>query len=293
MELVAERNRWETPELAAEVRAILDAIDAPPANDQVMFEFQKTLHRSRIFGEDGRGKIILACRCILESQGNEDAFSEPFVSAVLSAAGTEFADRGLELIEAFDQIRLVEILETMRSLEYFRISEAESALRQIVRNKLRRILFPPQPEPVKPPSGKERRAADKQATAAANRRIVEQKIELGRRLAELRDSMPNNRRFGAAVRKLGHDDPLHVAEVMRVARLYGDRPEIFCNASWHALTELASSATSDEERRTFEARIFAGGRVNGAALIRAREAREQAAAKSFLSLAENRSRGRP
>jgi len=44
------RHQWETDELAAEVRGILAAIDAPPANDQVMFEFQKTLHRSRMFG---------------------------------------------------------------------------------------------------------------------------------------------------------------------------------------------------------------------------------------------------
>jgi len=126
---------------------------------------------------------------------------------------------------------------------------------------------------VKAPTEKERRAADKQVTAAANRKIVEQKIELGRKLATLRDATPSNRKFGAAVRKLGHDDPLHVAEVMRVARLYGDRPEIFSNASWHALKELASSATSEEEREKFEARILAGERVNGAEIIRARGAR--------------------
>jgi hypothetical protein len=36
------------------------------------------------------------------------------------------------------------------------------------------------------------------------------------------------------------------------------------------LTELASSATSEAERHKFEARILAGERVNGAAIIRAR-----------------------
>ena len=77
--VAADRYKWETDELAAEVRGILAAIDAPPANDRVMFEFQKTLYRSRMFGEDGRGKIVMTCRCILESRGNEDAFSEPFV----------------------------------------------------------------------------------------------------------------------------------------------------------------------------------------------------------------------
>jgi hypothetical protein len=38
---------WETPELAAEVRSILDAIDAPPADSEVMFQFQKILYRRK------------------------------------------------------------------------------------------------------------------------------------------------------------------------------------------------------------------------------------------------------
>jgi hypothetical protein len=83
--------------------------------------------------------------------------------------------------------------------------------------------------------------------------------------------MPSNRKFGAAVRKqFDIHDPLQVAEMMRAARRYGGRPEIFGNVSWHALVELASSATSDEQRGEFEARISAGERVNGAEIIRAR-----------------------
>jgi hypothetical protein len=142
----------------------------------------------------------------------------------------------------------------MRSLDLFKESSIRGYLSMIVENKVRRILFPPQSEPVRAPSTKERIAAGKQATAAANRRIVEQRIELGRKLAALRDTIPSNQKFGWAVRKqFGLDDPLHVAEVMRVARMYGDRPEIFSNASWHALKELASSATSEAERHKFEA----------------------------------------
>jgi hypothetical protein len=75
IELVAER--WETPELAAEVRSILDAIDAPPVDAAVMAKLQKILYWARLFNEDGRGKIVLACRCIIESEGNQDAFREP------------------------------------------------------------------------------------------------------------------------------------------------------------------------------------------------------------------------
>ena len=210
IELVAER--WETPELAAEVRSILDAIDAPPTDAEVLRTFQKILYRRRYFDYDARGQIILTCRCILESEGNEGAFREPFVSAVLSTV-SQFADRGLELVEAFDLINLVGIWDQMKALEYFLQSEANRALASIVRNKLRRILSPPQPEPVKPPSTKERLEADKKAAASAKRKLVERKIELGRKLVALRDITPGNMRFGRAVRdKFNLHDSQEVAE---------------------------------------------------------------------------------
>ena len=97
------------PELA------LNAIGAPPADSAVIFQFQKSLYRRKYFDYDARGQIILTCRCILESEGNEGAFSEPFVSVVHGVCSKkEFADRGLDLVEAFDQIDLVGILEAMR-----------------------------------------------------------------------------------------------------------------------------------------------------------------------------------
>jgi hypothetical protein len=92
-------------------------------------------------------------------------------------------------------------------------------------------------------------------------------------LATLRDATPNNRRFGRLVREqFDLHNSLEVAEMMRIARLYGERPEIYSNVSWHALVELASSATSEAECQKFEAKISAGERVNGAALIRSRTA---------------------
>jgi hypothetical protein len=146
-----------------------------------------------------------------------------------------------------------------------------------------RILRPPQPEPVKAPSGRERRAADKQATAAAQRKIVEQKIELGRKLVALRDTVPSNQKFGAAVRKqFDLHDSLYVAEVMRVARMYGSRPEIYGAVGWRALVELASTTTPEALRRKFEARIIAGDRVNGAEIVRTRGAQSKRRPPSFL-----------
>jgi hypothetical protein len=184
-----------------------------------------------------------------------------------------FADRGLDLIEAFDQIPLREIVETMRGLDLFKESSIGRYLSMIVENKLRRILFPPQPEPVKAPTKKERLEADKQATVEANRRIVEKKIELGRKLAGLRDSTPSNQIFGRTVRqRFDLHDPLHVAEMMRVARLYGEWPEIYRAVGWRALVQLASQVTSAAHREKLEARILAGERVDGAEIIRARSA---------------------
>ena len=44
------------------------------------------------------------------------------------------------------------------------------------------------------------------------------------------------REFGVAVRKqFDLHDSLYVAEVMRVARLYGSREEIFRNGGWRTL----------------------------------------------------------
>lgn len=66
-------------------------------------------------------------------------------------------------------------------------------------------------------------------------------------------------------------DASHVADMMRVARLYGERPEIFRNIGWRTLVELASSTTTAVQRRKFEARILGGERVNGADIVRARQ----------------------
>jgi hypothetical protein len=59
--------------------SILDAY--LQADSEVMFQFQKILYRRRYFDYDARGQIILTCRCILESEGNEGAFAEPFANS--------------------------------------------------------------------------------------------------------------------------------------------------------------------------------------------------------------------
>jgi hypothetical protein len=72
----------------------------------------------------------------------------------------------------------------------------------------------------------------RQQRGAGSEEGRERRVELGRRLAALRDNTPSDQKFGRAVRnQFGLDDPLHVAEMMRVARRYGERPEIFSKAA--------------------------------------------------------------
>jgi hypothetical protein len=55
---------------------------------------------------------------------------------------------------------------------------------------------------------------------------------------------------------------------MKVARLYGTRPEVYTRLSWNALLYLASPTLTVDVREALEARIIAGERI-GAPEIRA------------------------
>ena len=47
---------------------------------------------------------------------------------------------------------------------------------------------------------------------------------------------------------------------MRVAGIYGRRPEIYRNLTWMALVELSSSSLPENARTEFELKIIAGAR---------------------------------
>ncbi|MCS3896428.1 hypothetical protein M2171_005561 [Bradyrhizobium japonicum USDA 38] len=229
----------------------------------------------------------MTLRCITESEGNEGALSEMNLRAVSSAIGP-FEDRGLALIEAFDQIPLLSVFEQMRALEYFYVSEAQGALERILKHKLRRIL----PSPPPPPSKEELRDARRrgleearQAARAAIVRSIGKRIELGIQLAELRTATPNNRRFGSIVRKqFDIHDSVFVGELQRVAGLYGGRQDITGKArNWHVLVALASPSLPSSARRQFEAKILAGENVTAKTLPpKRREGRGSPAGKPSL-----------
>ncbi|MDA9469630.1 hypothetical protein [Bradyrhizobium sp. CCBAU 53415] len=265
----ASAHAWGREPWPGKLQAILDALEIDALDDGSRLYLQRQLYIATLFNEDRTGHVILTLRCITESEGNSGALSEMHIRAVSGAIGP-YADRGLALIEAFDQISLVGIFEQMRALEYFYEKEATDALERILRHKLRRALDPTAPELAPPPTKQERLAAAKARAAAARLATVERNIDIGRQMAALRDMTPCNKKFGRLRAKQFDFPQRESAEMLRVARIYGDRPEFYRITTWPVLVELSAPGTPPALRRKAEARIAAGERVTGAEIIRAR-----------------------
>lgn len=165
---------WESKAFAKRVQEILDALEVPQVDNAVRLYFQRSLYVSDHLGLGGREKIILLIRTILESEGNEDALIEPIVHAVSFCMKKEWTDLGLAWIEAFDKIKLTEVLRTMRSLDLFAEKNLSYYLGISLRNKLWPILEPLVRKPAPPvrakrksPKSAKRRPADQPASRMA------------------------------------------------------------------------------------------------------------------------------
>jgi hypothetical protein len=216
----------------------------------------------------GEGHLILLLRTFTETENRTGARIDEFALYAISdimIAYPQWADSGLRWFDVWDGINLAAIQREAKA------NRDAVPQRWGIGTLLYRELhaaFAHKPD-VAPP--KQTARQQREAMAAAKARIVESRVELGLKLAALRDTTPSNKRFGGLVReRFGLDDSLHVAEMMRVARRYGDRPEICGNVGWRTLVELASTATPEAQRREIEARIMAGERLRGTDVIRAR-----------------------
>jgi len=103
---------------------------------------------------------------------------------------------------------------------------------------------------------------------------VERNIALGLELLALRATVKSNYAFGRQVRHRFDIDGQHACEVMKVARAYGTRPEIFTRLSWNALLHLASPALPAPAREVLERRIAAGEKIGAPEIRAARGARK-------------------
>lgn len=263
-DIATKPRSWETAALAKQVAQILAAVDAPPVDSKVQLALQKISHHTAMFGGDGPGRVTLLVRTIIESEGNHDSLIEPIVSAVSMAMRPQWTELGLAWIEAFDQIKLTEILQTMRGLDLFGEQNLPHYLSNVLHNKLCKILEPAKPESA--PSAKREPKAP-----AALRRIpgIEKNITLGLELLALRSALKSNYAFGRAVRRQFDIDNQHAGEVMKVARVYGARSEIYTRLSWNALLHLASRTLPAATREALERRIVAGEHIGAPEIRRA------------------------
>jgi hypothetical protein len=95
-------------------------------------------------------------------------------------------------------------------------------------------------------------------------------IALGLELLDLRRAVSHNVSFGRRVRHRFNIDGKHCAELMRAARVFGTKPEIYGRLSWNALVLLSSPTMSMSVRQDLEARIVAGESVGGPEIVRVR-----------------------
>ena len=116
-------HRWAREPCPRKLQPILDGLEIDALDESARLYLQRQLYIGSLFDQDRMGHVVMTLRCITESEGNEGALSEMNLRAVSGTIGP-FEDRGIALIEAFDQIPLLSVFEQMRALEYFYVSEA-------------------------------------------------------------------------------------------------------------------------------------------------------------------------
>src|SRR6478752_38501 len=200
VEIVSKPDHpWGTA-ISQKVEEILDALEAPPIDEGTRSMFCRWLYRRRRFPEIFRNEpyqaeeqIVLTCRAILESKGNEGALVEPIASAVSSCLRPKWTSRGVAWIEAFDQIPLAATLQTL--VDLFGKEASAQHLRDVLRGKLWQI-FGPDVAPVAKPA----KLAPKPPRALSRAPGVERNVALGLDLLKLRSAIKNNREYGRQVR---------------------------------------------------------------------------------------------
>jgi hypothetical protein len=148
---------WERDEFAVRIQEILDALEISEIDRDVRLKLQRRLRRSDILRSMGictnaGEEIILLLRTIAESSNGPDALVLPVITAVSRCMHPKWTGLGLRWIESFDEIPLLQMLQTVRDLGL------EEHYDTALRHRLMQILGPPvvsePPAPKKTPTRK-------------------------------------------------------------------------------------------------------------------------------------------
>jgi hypothetical protein len=103
---------------AARLGRLLEALDEAPTVDEAAWA-----RLARLLDRHGAEHVILLIRTIIESEGNANALVEPVIIGAVSMVmifHPAWPGRGLAWIEAFDDVPLMALLQTMQDLDLFR-----------------------------------------------------------------------------------------------------------------------------------------------------------------------------
>ena len=148
LRIIRSRDSTRDKAAAATLDRLLVALEAPPVDEGARARLAKMLDRH------GEQHVILCIRTIIESEGNAAALVEPVIGAVSSVMvfHPEWANRGLAWIEAFDDVSLMALLQTMVDLDIFQPgTDIGHYFFMALRNRLRKVFEPPELPKVKPP----------------------------------------------------------------------------------------------------------------------------------------------
>jgi hypothetical protein len=264
--------------IEASVAEILDSLEIETIDPAARKELEHMMRRKRMFGQDARGDLVFLIRVLTESEGNSDALIKPVIWAV-DLCMPRFAKHGLALIEAMDNIPLVKTWDTLRGLRLGSEADTMFLLATSIRNHLIARLEPVVAKPVKI------KPEPKLPASVTRVPTTERNIARGLEMLALRAEIKHNMSFGRALRRRFEVDGQEASELMRAARAYGSRPDIYRRLSWAALLALSSQAMPGEVRNTLEERIRSGERVAAHEIRAARGARKTGRPKQSLRMA--------
>jgi hypothetical protein len=215
-----------------------------------------------IIRNHGLPHATLTLRTIVESEGNQGALVSDLIEAVSDVirSHSRWANLGLEWLAAFDKIDLIEL---RRKVKAAKAQPLRVGISTLICVELEKILGPAVlPKPV--------RAKTQPKPPASLTRVpgVERNVALGLELLKLRSAIKSNREYGRQVRQQFDIETRLAVNALKVARVYGARPEIYTRLSWNALVTLASPSLPAAVRDALERRIITGEHV-GAPEIRA------------------------
>lgn len=153
-------------------------------------------------------------------------------------------------------------------VDLFGEKSAAHHLREVLLRKLWLFFGPDVVAPAKPAKPKR---VPKPPASVSRIAGIEKRVAFGKQLLELKSQCRRNNDFAVLRRKRFPDvEALLATEAARVARAYGDRPDVYQRLSWAALVELSSPSLPAAAREQFERRALAGEDIKAVEIARAR-----------------------